>query len=128
MNEAKFYLQLNCNVGWDDNEETGELEVDTFHGVLEIVSCIKSNKKDKELYEYIKESVDVPSGEEVYSVWDVSGIVARLKSESGVTASIELNDNSGVYSSCRVDEEKYQSDNRKKLKEVRKLATQILRV
>lgn len=128
MNEAKFYLKLYCNVGWDESEEVGELEVDNFHYVLEIVSCIKSIKKDKELYEYIKETVEVPSGEEVFSVWDVIGIEARLKTESGVTVEIELNDNSGIHSSCRVDEEKYQSDNRKKLKEVRGLAVQILRV
>lgn len=130
MNETKFCLQLWCNVGWDDDEEVGELEVDSFEGILEVVSCLKrrGENQDKELYEYIKESVDVPSGGEVFSVWDVVGIVSTMKSENGVTAQVELSDNTGISSWCKVDEEKYQSDNRKNLKEAKKLASQILRL
>lgn len=79
-------------------------------------------------YDYIKENVESLSGEKVFGVTEVTGVRALIETSNGVLATLELNDDTGAWGSCRIDREKYEETNRDKLADAKKLATKILKL
>lgn len=128
MKDMRFSAQVLCSTGWADEEEIGELEVSTFSELLDVVKVINNGDRNGEIYTEIASRVLVPSGDEVNLLHSVEGIVGRMNSGDGVVASVGLSDNRGVTSSCRVDSEKYGTEQVDRIREAKRLATQIMRL
>lgn len=136
MKRIKFELQIYCTVGWDDNEDTGLLEVDTFDQVLEIASTLKKrnrashkeNEKTLEAYKEIKEAMVSKSGEEIMYVGEVIGIQCLYEDDKGVQVGMTLSDNSGVSGWAKINSEDYDNEYKRLLGEAKKLATNIARL
>lgn len=136
MKKISFKLQIWCIVGWDDNEDTAFLEVDTFEEVLRVGTVLKNvqrvshnrNEKTQEEYKEIKDTLESNSGEEIMSVGEVVGIRCFYEDDKGMQASMELSDNSGVSGWAKTNSEEHANEYKRLLGEAKKLATQIVRL
>ena len=136
MKKIKFELQIYCTVGWDDNEDTALLEVDTFEQVLEVATVLKNrqlvshnrNEKTLQAFKEIKESLESKSGEEIMMVGEVIGIQCLYEDDKGVQVGMTLSDNSGLSGWAKVDSEEHANEYKRLLAEAKKLATSIVRL
>ena len=138
MKKIKFELQIYCTVGWNDDEDTALLQVDTFTEALEIANVLKeweknrhrggSNDKVKQAYQEIKESLEPKSGEEVMMVGEVMGIQCLYEDDKGVTAGMTLSDNSGVSGWAKVNSEEHENKYKEQLAEAKTLAKKIMKL
>lgn len=136
MKKVKFELHIHCTVGWDDNEDTALLEVDTFEQVLAVANVLKNrqlvshnrNEKTLEAFKEIKEQLEAKSGEEIMYVGEVTGIQCLYEDEKGVRVGMTLSDNSGVSGWAKINSEEHNNEHKRLLGEAKKLATQIMRL
>lgn len=138
MKKVEFFALINCNTGWEDNEEVGELRVGTFNQVLEFAEVLKKNSRvserrnmsldEKELLEYCKKNVKVPSGQSISFLGTVQGIKGVYEDEKGTRAELSIDDDYGVDGSIKVNNEKYNNEYKRKLKEAKNLAIEIAKL
>lgn len=136
MKKIKFELQIYCTVGWDDNEDTALLEVDTFEQVLEVSTVLKNrglvshnrNEKTIQAFKEIKEYLESNSGEEIMMVGEVIGIQCLYEDEKGVRVGMTLSDNSGLSGWAKINSEEHENEYKRLLAEAKKLATGIMKL
>lgn len=136
MKKIKFELQIYCTVGWDDNEDSALLEVDSFEEVLKIAATLKNrqrvsynrNEKTLDAYKDIKEALESNSGEEIMFVGEVTGIQCLYEDEKGVRVGMTLSDNSGISGWAKVNNKERDEEFSRLLGEAKKLATGIIRL
>lgn len=136
MKKVTFRLQIYCTVGWDDNEDIGTLEVDSFSQVLEVASVLKkfhsvrpqNDKAIVEEYKNIRDEMESDSGDEIMSVGEVIGIQCLYEDDRGVQVEMSLSDNFGVDGSAKVNGAEHENEYKRLLAESKKLATEILKL
>lgn len=91
-----FVVRVLCKVGSECPEELGEIDVESFLQVQEILDEVAYEDTSARMYRSILGSIQLPSGKKAYRISSVEGIVVRVTNVCGVNIEVALDNNSGV--------------------------------
>lgn len=137
MKKITFQLEISCWVGWNDDEDTALLAVDTFSEVVRTATVLEQfenarfandKKHIRDEYQEIKEALVTESGEEISNLGCVMGLRCIYEDDKGIQVTMQLSDNFGTDGTAKIDSAAYDNEYRKLLGQSKSLAAEILKL